>query len=237
MLIEREVLVSVLKATEEGSAQLEDVTREARVPLEVVREVLRRNSKVGIVQLSGKSVVVKGEQRLKVAVRAIGLGADIERVCNFLSWAEFEDISVLAFETNGFSVKKHFRFRWSGRRWEIDILGLKEPNVISVDCKHWHRGWRRSSSMKVAEGQIERTKALAESSITLRERIGIKEWKHAYFVPLILSLIPTPFKFYEGTPIVPVLQLRDFLQEMPAHIYELTHFRVKNETKNNPPRN
>ena len=79
--------------------------------------------------------------------------------------------------------------------------------------------------MKAAEQQTERTKAVAEASPCLNEAIGIKGWKCAYFMPLILSLMPSAFKLHRGVPIVPVLQLRDFLQEMPAYIGEMAHFR------------
>jgi len=223
MAIEREVLVSTLKMTGEGRAPIGEIGQDARVPLQTVRNILRKNSEIGIVQLSGKFVVAEEEQRLKVASRAIELGADIERVCSFLKWEEFEDISILAFEANDFQVRKHFRFRWLGRRWEIDILGFKEPVIVSADCKHWHRGWAQSASGKAAESQIERTRALATAASSSRGRIGIEEWRHAYFVPVILSLVPPPFKFHRGVPIVPVLQMRNFLQEMPARIDEIAH--------------
>jgi len=221
--IEREVVVSTLKMTGEGPARMEEIGQDARVPVRTVRKMLRKNSENGIVQLSGRFVVAEGEQRLKLASKAIELGADIERVCSFLRWEEFEDISILAFEANDFQVKKHFRFSWFGRRWEIDILGLKEPIIVSADCKHWHRGWARAASGKAAEGQVERTRALAGAASSSREKIGIGEWRRAYFVPVILSLVPSPFKFHEGVPIVPVLQMTNFLQEMPARIDELVH--------------
>jgi len=225
MPIEREVLVSILKTTADGTARIEDVSQEVRVPLKIVRYVLEGNSKIGIIQLRGNLVAVNGEQRLKIALKAIESGADIERVCSFLSWKEFEDIVFWAFEANDFSVKKHFRFSSFGRRWEIDILGFKEPIVVSADCKHWRHGWRDAASLKAVKSQIERTKALVETSLSLSERMGIKEWRLVYFIPLILSLVPSAFKFYEKTPIVPVLQLRDFLQDMPAYVHEITHFR------------
>jgi len=221
--IEREVLVSTLKMTGDGRARIEEISQDAKVPVQTVRKMLRKNSENGIVQLSSKFVAAEAEQRLKLASKAIELGADIERVCSFLKWEEFEDISILAFEANDFEVKKHFCFSWFGRRWEIDILGLKEPIIVSADCKHWHRGWARAATGKAAEGQVERTRALTASASSSREKIGIEEWRHAYFVPVILSLVPSPYKFHEGVPIVPVLQMSNFLQEMPARIDELVN--------------
>jgi len=226
VLTEREVLVSILKLTREGPSKIGDIAKDARVLNQVVHQVVEKGSGLGFFELDGKFIVARGEQRLQIACRAIELGADIERVCKLLAWTEFEDISVLAFEANDFKIKKHFRFSWSGRRSEIDILGLKEPIVASADCKHWHRGWRGSASRKAAEKQAERTRALAEASISLHRKIGIEKWKDAYFVPMVLSLMPGAIKLYNGLPVVSVLQLRDFLQKMHGYVDEIKHFHV-----------
>lgn len=224
MVTEREILIHLLELTKEGPTKVEDISRESRVPVQLVREEMARRS--GLVQLDEDLVTVNAEQRLIVAIRAVELGADIERVCKFLTWAEFEDISVLAFEANNYKVKKHFRFSRSGRRWEIDILAVKRPIVACADCKQWHRGWRGSASRKAAEEQIERTKVLAEAATSMAEKTGVKGWGHAVFLPIILSLMPGAQRFHKRTPIVPVLQLRDFLQQMPAYLQKIKHFRV-----------
>jgi len=224
MLAEREVLISILKLTKDGSARFDDIARDARVLCQVVRQVLKKDRDLGLIQLDGNSVRTDAEQRLKLAAMAIESGADIERVCKLLTWEEFEDIAVLAFEANDFAVKKHFRFSWSGRRWEIDIMGLREPIVASVDCKQWHRGWRGSASRKAAEKQAERTAGLAKASAAMGEKLGIGDWKDARFVPIVLSLMPGAFKFHKGLPIVPVLGLRDFLQKLPGYLDKIAHF-------------
>jgi len=226
VLAEREALVSILKLTIEGPAKIGDIAKDARVLNQVVHQVIEKSSGLGFIELDGKLITARGEQRLRIACRAIELGVDIERVCKLLLWTEFEDISVMAFEANDFKIKKHFRFSWSGRRSEIDILGLKEPIVVSADCKHWRHGWRGSASRKASEKQAERTRALAEASISLHRKIGIEKWKDAYFVPMVLSLMPGAIKLYNGLPVVSVLQLRDFLQKMPGYIDEIKHFHV-----------
>ncbi len=226
MLAEREVLISILKLTKDRSARFGDIARDARVLSQVARQVLKKERELGVVQLDGNSVRADAEQRLKLAAMAIESGADMERVCKLLSWKEFEDLAILAFEANDFAVKKHFRFSWSGGRWEIDILGLKEPIVASVDCKQWHRGWRGSASRKAAEKQAQRTASLAKASAAMGEKLGIGDWKEAHFVPIILSLMPGALKFHKGLPIVPVLGLRDFLQKLPGYLDNIPYFRA-----------
>ncbi len=227
MTLERAVLTSVLRMTKDGYAQIEEISLDARVPAQIVYRIMRKNSEKGIVKFEGKTVVMNDEQRLKVAIQAIELGADLEHVCKLLEWNEFEDFSALAFENADFSVKKHLRFKHLEKWLEIDILALKNPIVASVDCKHWHKSWRKSSITKIVENQINRTQALAEASPLLYEKIGILKWREAKFIPIILSLIPSDFKFYRDVPIVPILQLRNFLNEMPAYIESLMHFSKK----------
>ena len=228
MLAEREILISILQATrEDNRARIKDISRESRVPIDLVSQVLASFENKGL-KLSEDTLLITSELRIKMAVRAIELGADIERASRFLKWDEFEKLSTLAFEKNGFRVKKNFRFSWMNKRWEVDVLGIKEPIIISADCKHWHKGWSGVASIRAAEKQVERTKALAEASISknLRSRIGINGWKHAYFIPVILSLAPSRYKFYEKTPIVPILQLKDFLQNIIVYIDEVKAFHI-----------
>lgn len=224
MSVERDILVSVLRLTVRGKARIEDISRNAGTIIQVTFNILKKYSKMRFFRLEDDSVIMEKGRRIKLAVHLVELGADLERVSDLLNWAEFEDISSEALEANGFSVIKHFRFKWSKRRWEIDILGFKNPVVVAVDCKHWHRGWRRSAIMRIVELQIKRTHALAEASAFLREKMNTLNWKRAVFVPVVLSLFPGPLKFHMNTPIVPVLQIRNFLNEMTAYSNSLTHF-------------
>jgi Holliday junction resolvase-like predicted endonuclease len=163
-------------------------------------------------------------QRLKLAVQAIQLGADVERVSSFLQWKEFENITAVAFERNSYSVKKNLRFKHAGRRWEIDIVGCKRPVAICVDCKHWHHGMYPSALKKIVEEQVKRTFALAESLPELTDKVECALWDRVKLVPAVLSLVKSRFKFYDNVPIVPVLQLQDFLSQLPAYADSLKHF-------------
>ncbi|MDH5438986.1 MAG: restriction endonuclease [Candidatus Bathyarchaeota archaeon] len=224
MVPEREVLISALKMTRKGCTRIEEISRDASVPSTLARKILEKYSKVELANISEETVVMDGEQRLGIAYRSIELGADLERVCRLLRWREFEDISALAFEARGFSVMKHFRFKDLDKRWEIDILALKNPFVLSVDCKHWRKSLRRSALSRIVESQVKRTQALYKVSPQLHARSDIAGWRSAMFIPLILSLIPSPTKFHQNVPIVPVFQLRNFITEMPAHADHLTRF-------------
>jgi len=225
MFVEREVLLSILKATREGSpTKVEVVSKDFRVPLQLLHEIIRKFAEDGLITILDDRIVMDVKQRIRAAVMAIRMGGDPERVCSLLRWGEFEDLSALAFEMAGFSVRRHLRFRWAGRWWEIDILGFKRPIIVSVDCKQWRKGWSRSAIIRAVDSQIERTRALAEALPSIIDKFRMDLRGRFTIIPIILSLIRGEFKFYRAVPIVPILQLPDFLREMIAHIGSMAHF-------------
>jgi Holliday junction resolvase-like predicted endonuclease len=224
MNIERELIISVLKLTKSGPVSFEVVSKDAKIPLTIAENLVKKLQNDGAVYLRNKVVSVDSLKRLKLALRAVQLGGDLERVSGFLDWKEFENIAAIAFERNGYRVEKNLRFKHAGRKWEIDIVGCKKPMVVCVDCKHWHHGMHPSAIRKIVEEQVERTSALAESLPRLADKIQCTSWNRVRLVPTILSLITARSKFYNKVPIVPVLQLQDFISQLPAYVDSLKHF-------------
>jgi len=227
MTAEKDVLASLLSLTKNGLVQKELIKKHARVSVQVTENVLEKFSEAGLIHKQRGLIEVSPSQRVRLAILALKHGADFEQVCKFLEWSEFECIAAEAFEANRFRVLKNFRFRHADKRWEIDLVGCREPLIVCVDCKHWRRGWSRAAIVKAVEAQIERTQALATAIPNYHKKARLAEWKSATLIPLILSLVPGPFKFYNNVPIVPVLQLQDFINELPLEASLLTHFNIK----------
>ncbi len=228
MSAEREILTTVLKLTKNGPVDYSLVGKAARIPAEMAENILRKLADGALIKWRGKVLEASPDQRVKVAVHALELGADSESVCRLLEWKEFESIATAAFEAYDYRVIKNFRFRErDGKRWEIDLLAFKQPTIASVDCKHWGHSWTRASVVKTVEEHVERTGAFADVLPRIHVKIEIGSWNHAKVIPIVLSLLPSPFKFYRDTPIVPVLQMQSFLNELPAHVDLLTHFSQK----------
>jgi len=224
MNIERELSISILKLTKNGPTTLRFVGKDAKIPLTIAENLIKKLHNTGLVYLQNKIVTVNGLERVKLAVHTIQLGADIERVSSFLDWKQFETIAAIAFERNGYIVKKNLRFTHAGRKWEIDIVGCKKPVYVCVDCKHWHHGLYPSAIKRIVEEQVERTYALIGSLPKPAEKIGCSSWSIVKLVPVVLSLIRVRLKFYNQVPIVPILQLQDFLNQLPAYVSSLKHF-------------
>jgi Holliday junction resolvase-like predicted endonuclease len=217
MNVERYLATSVLKLTRQGSVSAELIKKDAKLPSDIAKKLLRKLQNDGLIYLKKDVVEADGLQRLKLAMYAMQLGADVEDVSSFLQWKEFEDMAAVAFERNGYSVKANLRFKHAGRRWEIDIVACKKPIVMCVDCKHWHHGMHPSALRRIVEEQVERTSALAESLPSLVDKVECASWDKVELVPAILSLVTGRFKFYDNVPIVPILQLQDFLSQLPAY--------------------
>jgi Holliday junction resolvase-like predicted endonuclease len=224
MVVERDLLISLLKLTKDGSVLIETINKDATIASDVVVKLLESLQSQGLVYLKDGFVEIDTDGRLRIAVKAASLGADIERVSAFFSWQEFEEIAALALERNGYIAIKNVRFKHGDRRWEIDVVGCRKPVVLCVDCKHWRRGLTPSALRRIVEAQVERTHALADTLPTTALKIECAKWKKAKFVPMILSLIPSSLKFYDNVPVVPVLQLQDFLMQLPTQVEALTYF-------------
>jgi len=227
MTSEKDVIASLLRLTNTGPVQKELLRKDARVSVQVLDEALRKLFEGGFIRQQRGLVEASPSQRVSMAVQAIKLGADFERVCKFLEWNEFESIAAQTFQANGFRVLRNFRFKHTEKRMEIDVLSCREPLIVCVDCKHWRRGWSRAATVKAVEAQIERTRAFADALPNYYQKARLTEWKSATLVPLILSLAPGPSKFHNNVPIVPVLQLQDFINELPLEVGSLTHFKKK----------
>lgn len=217
MNIEAELLISILKLTKDGPVSQEIINKEPRVPASLVGKLLRKLQNEGLIYLRESKVEANSVQRLRLAVRTLKSGGDLERVSGFLQWKEFEGIAAVALESNGYTVVRNLHFKHGGRRWEIDIVGWKSPLVVCLDCKDWHHGLQGSAAEKIAEQQTERTRALVMSLPNPALKIEFLSCRTAKFVPAVLSLTIDKFKFYKGVPVVPVLQLQDFLNQLPAY--------------------
>jgi len=224
MTIELNLLISILKMTKEGSALTESVNRDARMAAGIASKLLKKMQTTEIIYIKNGIVEADSCARLKIAVRALTLGADLQRVSELLSWQEFEDVTTIALEQNGYNVSKNTRFKHAGRRWEMDVIGCRKPWVICIDCKRWQHGLSPSALKKVTEAQIERTQSFAESLPNIKLEIECAKWHRAQFVPAILALTPGTFKFYDMVPIIPILQLQDFIGQFPAYTGSLKHF-------------
>lgn len=224
MNVETNLLITILKLTKDGPFSQETIKKLQICPSQYAEKLLKKLQTDGLINLNRGIIEANSMQRLKLAVKTISLGTDLEHVSSFLSWQEFEDIVATALSHNAYSVVKNLRFKNVGRKWEIDIVACRKPIALCLDCKHWSRRMHPYILKRIVEEQVERTKALSEFLPSLSVKIECASWDIVKFVPAVLTLVPSRFKFYDAVPVVPILQFQDFLSQLPVQIDALKHF-------------
>ena len=224
MLVEKNLITSIIKLTNQKKVPIQSISQDSKIPSLITSQMLKKLQNQYLIEINDEFIEADTQMRLGLAIKAIELGADIENISNFLAWQEFEEMAAIALNKNGYVTKKNVRFKQNGKRWEIDVVGCKKVIVICIDCKHWHHSIHHSTLKKIVSAQIERVTAFSDSLPNPSIDIECIKWRNAKFVPAILSLIPGPSKFVDNVPVIPVLQLQDFLIQLPAHIESLKHF-------------
>ena len=143
--------------------------------------------------------------RLQTALFAITLGATIEDVSEYLTWRDFEAITGIILEENGFDVTKNLVL--TKPRMEIDVIGKKMNLALLIDCKHW-KTMSKSALDEIVKKQIERVKRyVADEDITA--------------LPVIVTLHQEGTQLVENVPIVPIMKLPSFLDEFVGNLSSL----------------
>jgi Holliday junction resolvase-like predicted endonuclease len=215
--IECNLLISTLKLTKEHTALIEDIKIVARLPMETCYLLLQKMQNEELVYLKGDTIEVDATSRLKIAVKAVMLGADFQTVSNLLCWQEFEEIAAYALKNSGYRVHHNLRFKQGTRRYEVDVVGCRKPLVVCIDCKRWQHSIAASALKKIVDEQTQRAEALADCLPNPKINLECTKWDSAKFVPAVLSLMPGAYKFYHEVPVVSVLQLQDFICQLPFY--------------------
>ena len=229
MPAQRDILIALLEKTRGNPVEVSALREAVRVTDEAYETYMAHLESSGLIAEEGGCVTASLDQRLELAVRAVRTGGDLERVSRALGWLEFEEIVARIFEENGYDVRRRFRFRAEGRRWEIDVLATRRPLMVCAECKHWARGLGSATARRIAETHLEKVEALSEALGGLQDRIGIRRWRQATLVPMALSLQPARERIYRRIPVVSVHALPGFLAEYEAQMEWLASFPVELE--------
>lgn len=223
---EREALLAILKATRGQPSTIDGIRESCRLTNEVLSRVLGLLGDEGLISEEKGVLTASHEQRLRIAIRAVNAGVEVERVSRALGWQEFEEISAHIFEENGFSVHRRFRFKVGGRRMEVDLVACRNPHIICAECKRWSRGFDGSPARRALMAHLDKVRSLGEGLARLMKRLGLMDWRQALIIPAVISLTTPTAKIYGGVPLIPILELPSFLSEFEANLDSLIHLRL-----------
>ncbi|MDG6925657.1 MAG: restriction endonuclease [Nitrososphaerota archaeon] len=137
-------------------------------------------------------------ERVVIAVALVRAGEPPESVGTLMSWREFEDFCAGILEASGYSVARNIVI--TKPRRQLDLFAESAGLALSVDCKHWAKGFSPSELARIATDQVERT-ILYKAKRSVRIPV----------LPVILTLVDAPARVVSGVPVVPMFALRDFL--------------------------
>ncbi len=196
-----------------GCPTTDDLVRETGLQPVAIARHLQDLAPSGGLEPLGDGACVTGKALL--AAYSIRLGADPYRVSRLLSWRDFEALAASALEEAGFEVSRNLRLPGKGGM-EVDIVGVRGPYGVAVDCKRW--SYRVSSLSRVAEA-ARAQRARAERLASLWGSLGLPRAR--LIVPALLVLREDLPKVVEGVAVVPAISLRGFIQEIEAVAEEI----------------
>ena len=160
----------------------------------------------GIGQTIGNLVNFEDGDKLKTALFAIKNGVPIEEVSRYIDWKDFEGLVAEILDSKHFNVLRNFRM--TKPTMEIDVVGVRLGIALLIDCKHWKR-LSHSALETIVVKQIERVKHYISNA------------KDVIAAPVIVTLNQEETSFINRVPIVPILQLSSFIDELYGSMEEI----------------
>jgi hypothetical protein len=184
--------------------------------------------KFNIHQNKDGSFVISREKRIELAMSLVRRGQDIAEVINLLTWKDFEGFIANILTEHGFRCIESFRRRGNAliKGMEIDVIGVRGQNILSVDAKMW--GLRRgklSAIRLAAEKQKERTQRLFSQQEALMKRLPIVATKEYVAYPIIVTWLIEEVELHEGVPVVPVFKFNQFVLDFDQYQDIIVSFR------------
>jgi len=146
-------------------------------------------------------------------------GEQIEDIIQKIDWKEFEKLIAEILKKHNFNVHSNFRFK-TDRRFEVDVLAIRNKTSLLIDCKQWGRGRYKKTGLKYSvEEQEERTKQLKnflKNNPIAQAELKIK--KTTKFIPLLVTWFEEELLEHENIFIVPVWKFNEFLLSISEYI-------------------
>lgn len=192
-------------------------------------ETLKEVSHLGLCEYKNGYFYISQSDRIKIIIKCLEDGIDLERICKAAGWREFEDIVTIILTSNGYATKKHLRFKYERKGYEIDVLALKTPLSLAVECKRWKKSWQPATLKKIVEIHKQKTWFLSKSLPNLHNKLDNNIKEDLKIVPVILILSETPLIIHEGIPLVPIVRFQNFLEQFEGYQEDLFKINYPNK--------
>ena len=118
-------------------------------------------------------------------------------------WKDFEQIISEVFETHNYKSFWNVNLTINGKRWQFDVVSVKNAKHLLIECKKW--GNKKS-----------RLSALRNAAVKHKEKCGFyKEFVNQDVLPVIIIYNDECVKELENVYVVPLNKLNDFILGLP----------------------
>ena len=157
---------------------------------------------------------------LKELAKQLQTGKNIEDILEKTDWKNFESIVSNIFKENDFSTKQNFRFK-TKRRYEIDVIAVRNNSIFCIDCKWWNKGrYKKSGLMSAIVSQEKRTKEFGKflkKNPIAKNLLHVKSGYTVY--PLLVTLHDEDMIKENETFLIPVWKLNRFITERENYLF------------------
>lgn len=163
------------------------------------------------------TVTINRAQRISLAMNIIKLGVQFAKVIEHLNWKDFEVFVAEVLTQNEYRCIESYRKRGNSESqgMEIDVVGVRGRQILSIDAKMWGiRGGKTSALKTAAQKQKERCAHLAEElNLLLKKLPRLNAGVYTIF-PAVVTWLVEEVELHEGVPVVPVFKLNSFVVDM-----------------------
>lgn len=164
---------------------------------------------------------------LPLAFKALEAGADIYIVSSLLSWRDFEELVLEYLKLSGLEGVRGLKT--VSRRYEYDVVAVNPLSGagLIIDCKHWSPGYSKRGKLRYAASRHTlKCRYLIDECDVLKENYRVI-YKAKWFVPVLVTLTEVFRGPLEGTLVVPVRMLRDFMVNLEYYVDMLKEPKIK----------
>lgn len=230
MISRKTLLLDLLKLSKEKEEiALDELLLRSHFSLQNLQKCLRRMNENfgGILKLDTDFVHIPKPAKMMLVREAIELGISLDQIIETLHWREFENFCLMVLDHHDFSTVQNFHFTLIKKRWEIDVIGMKDQLIFAIDAKKWKTG--HAGALKtMVKNQINRVKDFSKAITRrkYRQKLNLYNWKKARVIPMLVTSKMYEIKIFKYMPIVPFFKLNEFLTDFHRYSELVLHFPV-----------
>ncbi|MBD3198180.1 MAG: hypothetical protein GF317_24230 [Candidatus Lokiarchaeota archaeon] len=170
---------------------------------------------------------------------------DIKNLSKLLDFRCFEKLVKSILQLNGYNALNNFYFsdkselkrKTNQKRYEIDVIGVKNRHLLLIDAKQWKKREPYQALNNAANTQLQRTIALNNNRNILSSiifdltngKVNLKKMLPLNLIPLMVTLEENRLRINDNQiPLVSIYKFNSFLQELELNLQNFNIIKINN---------